>query len=405
MQYALLTAGSGRLLITRPDTNAYGNAALNMATSFHIARHLDAALYVAPLNPRQHTALTTLECAGVRRVHASPLRTALLRASCRIAAQAGRAGLRAATSVGTLDAFGRQGSGTAEEQAYFGLDLRWAYAHRPLEIRLSAAAAEDVRRRALELGLDDRARIVTLHVREGGFKAALGYVDREKDSARNARIETYRAAVDLLVSRGYTVVRFGDPSMTPFDHPGVIDLATSALRTPALEIWCVLHSRFLIASDCGPFNLSVLSGVPCLGVNMTHMIGAYPLRAHDRYILKHVIDARTEREVMLGGMLNSEHMKFRWALNRFRFEDNTATEIREAVEEMTDVLESPGSNCAPAQHAFRQAVVDFLETDYGRKKQKIGVQQPGFYLGDGWIGEAYARAHGCAPLFVSTGSS
>mgnify|MGYP001220295698 CR=1 FL=1 len=57
MYYALMTAGPYRLLVTRPDTNAYGNAALNMATSFHLSRHLDVPLYVAPVNPGRHEAL------------------------------------------------------------------------------------------------------------------------------------------------------------------------------------------------------------------------------------------------------------------------------------------------------------------------------------------------------------
>lgn len=279
----------------------------------------------------------------------------------------------------------------AEERAYFGLDLRRAYATRPLEIRLSNAAADDVRRRALELGLDDRSRIVTLHVREGGFKASLGYVDREKDSARNARIETYRAALDLLVSRGYTIVRFGDPYMTPFEHPGVIDLGTSPLRTSALEIWCVLRSVFFIASDCGPYNLSVLTGVPCLGVNITHHVGAYPLHGYDRYILKHVIDAETGRELPLQETLAPAHIKMRWAPGRHTFRDNTPEEIREAVEEMERAVEAP-QPARPAQQAFRDAIAAFLESDYGGRRQQKGGEQPPFFLGDGWAGDAFARS-------------
>ena len=390
MQYALLTAGALRLLVTRPDTNAYGNATLNMATSFHLAKHLGARLYTAPVNPAQHNALTSLECDGVRRLRTSSLRTRVALACARCAAIAARAGLPGLRAVGTLAELDKDGSGTPEERAYFGVDLRRSYATRPLNIRLSDDAERDARRRAASLGLDEHSRIVTLHVRESAYKASLGYVDREKDEARNARVETYVEAIDWLVSRGYTVVRFGDPLMTPIRHPGVVDLATSPVRTPELEIWCVLRSRFLIASDCGPFNLSVLSSVPCLGVNMTHLIGAYPLRAHDRYILKHVDDVQTGRELTLSEMLTPGHMKVRWVAGRYTFRDNTPMEIREAVEEMEGALAVPAA-AARAQRAFRDAMAEFLESDYGRRKSQKGGVQPDFYLGDGWVGDAFAR--------------
>ena len=53
-------------------------------------------------------------------------------------------------------------------------------------------------------------------------------------------------AVDDLVQRGYTVIRLGDPSMTPLRHPGVVDLATSPTRTNLLEVYCLLRSDFII---------------------------------------------------------------------------------------------------------------------------------------------------------------
>lgn len=389
MQHGLLTLGRVRLLVTRPDTNAYGNAALNMATSFHLATHFHALLYVAPMDPTRLTALTTLECGGVRRLKASPSRTAMIRVLCRATAAAGRLGLPWARAVGTLTELGRGRRGAARVRMYLDLDVRRAYATRPLEVRLPRQSEQDCHRRLQELGLAPDARVVTLHVRESGYKASVGQVDRDKDVARNARIETYLEAIDWLVARGYAVVRFGDSSATPLQLPGVIDLATSPLRTPEAEIWCVLRSRFFIASDSGPLNLSVLTGVPCLAVNITHPIGAYPLRGHDRYILKHTIDAETGQELTLAEMLTPEHIMDRWAPGRTVFRDNTPAEIREAVEEIEAAV-NDGRSPGPAQRAFRERVCAFLDTEYGRKKQKLD-RQAGFYLGDGWIGEEFAR--------------
>jgi len=385
VQYGLLTSGRRSLLLTRPDTNAYGNAILNMAWSFLLARALDARLYVDPLRRASLEALTGLECDGVRRLGTSVLGSTMLRGACRIGAAVGGP-LRV---VGTLDELGPGGRGSDEERAYFGLDFRRLLAPSGLPVRLPERRAADVARVAAELGLTPDARLVTLHVREAGHAAAQGVDDREKDTARNARVETYFQALDWLVARGYRVVRIGDPSMTPVRRAGIVDLATLPQRSLALELWCVLHSAFLMASDSGPFNLSVLTGVPCLGLNITHLIGAYPLRRHDRSLLKPVVDTATGHAMPLAEMLTPGHMKHRWAPGRFRFDDNTPAEILEAVAEMTLLVEGPDAEPAPAQVSAQAMMRAFLDGDYGRRKQKGGS----FYLGDGYfISGCAARA-------------
>ena len=389
MQYALASAGPWRLLMTRPDTNAYGNAILNMAWSFLLARALHARLYVDPLRPGSLEALTGLECDGVRRVRRSVVRSAMMRSVWRLAAAVG--GPRRV--VGTLNEFGHGGRGSDQDRAYFGLDFRRLLAASGVPVRLPEPLAGDVTRAAAALGLTEDARLVTLHVREAGHAALRGVDDREKDTARNARVETYFDAIDWLVAKGYRVVRVGDPSMTPVRRAGVIDLATLPQRSLALEVWCVLRSAFLMASDSGPFNLSVLTGVPCLGLNITHLIGAYPLRRHDRSLLKPVVDRSTGRPVPLAEMLTPGHLKHRWAPGRFRFDDNTPEEIVEAVAEMALLVEGPDTEPAPAQVSAQAMMRAFLDGDYGRRKQKGGS----FYLGDGYF------SAGCAARALAAG--
>lgn len=370
------------MLVTRPDTRAYGNAILNTAWSFLLARTLDARLYVDPLLPGALDTLTGLECEGVRRMRTSAARTVMVRALCRLAAAAG--GTRRV--VGTLEEFGPGGRGSDQERAYGGLDFRRMLAQSGLPVRLPARLAEDTARAADALGLGDGARLVTLHVREAGHAVSRGVDDREKDTARNARVETYFEAIDWLVAQGYRVVRVGDPSMTPVRRAGVVDLATAPGRSLALELWCVLRSAFLMASDSGPFNLSVLAGVPCLGVNITHLIGAYPLRRHDRALLKRVVDTETGRPLALADMLTPGHMKHRWVPGRFRFEDNPPEEIVEAVTEMAGLVERRLTEPDAAQSSAKAMMAAFLDGDYGRRKQKGGS----FYLGDGYFSSAWA---------------
>jgi len=198
-------------------------------------------------------------------------------------------------------------------------------------VRVFESERRALRARVVARGIDAERKLVTLHVREPAYKAALGIADRWKDHVRNARIDSYFEAIDWLVAQGYLVVRIGDPQMTPVRRAGVIDLATSEPRDAQLELWCVLHSRFFISTDCGPYNLAVLGNVPCLATNMSHVIGGYPLRRHDMYLLKRVVDVKTGRELDLSELLEPGRLKHRWDPEQFAFCDNTAAEILDGV--------------------------------------------------------------------------
>jgi hypothetical protein len=114
-----------------------------------------------------------------------------------------------------------------------------------VQVQLHPQARARAMEGALELGITDERPIVTVHARESGFKAGQEVHDkvdldaryrlaRRDDTTRNIRIESYYDAIDFLVARGFTVVRVGDPTMRPVARRGVVDLATSPLRTPEL---------------------------------------------------------------------------------------------------------------------------------------------------------------------------
>ena len=115
----------------------------------------------------------------------------------------------------------------------------------PLRLTLPADHERAVIEEAAALGISLTTPVVTVHVRESRYRSAAGLRQRSWNVLRNARVETYFEAFSALVERGYTVVRLGDPTMTPARRSGVIDLATSPARTEWLEIWCMLRSDFL----------------------------------------------------------------------------------------------------------------------------------------------------------------
>jgi putative glycosyltransferase (TIGR04372 family) len=207
----------------------------------------------------------------------------------------------------------------------------------PLRLRLPAAMEAEALASAARAGIDPSARLVTVHVRESGYRAAGGLRQREWDTLRNARIETYDKAFRALVSRGYTVVRLGDSTMTPVTLPGVVDLALSPARTEALEAWCVLRSHFLIGCDSGPSWLAFLFGVPVLTVNALHLRDVQ--RPSDRMICKLVRERATGHQLSLTDMLSAAFLREGLRTDLYEHLDNTPSDIAEAAVDMADVVE------------------------------------------------------------------
>ena len=96
--------------------------------------------------------------------------------------------------------------------------------------------------------------IVTLHVRSGASAATPGYA--ASDATRNATIERYFEAIDLLVDRGYTVVRLGNASMPRLARAGVVDLAHRPDPDGVLTLFAIQRSAFLVGCESGPAKAS-----------------------------------------------------------------------------------------------------------------------------------------------------
>jgi putative glycosyltransferase (TIGR04372 family) len=346
MRYHLARMGQDDWLVTFPDTHAFGNAILNVTWSFLMARERGLTLCMQPLQPERFSALWRLRCQGVR--SAEPT------AAC----------------LGSVEAGADDAPDSRPQQPILGLNVRRLLVEAPLDVSLSEADEREVAPVAASLGLTSNSPIVALHVREAGYKPSQGVEDRGKDAVRNAALQSYIPAIDWLVSRGFLVARIGDASMTPMRRAGVVDLATRPERSLALELLAVKRSRFLIATDSGPYNLSFLLNVPSLLTNVTHFLGAYPLRAADRYMLRRAYDARDGHELTLAEMLTPHHLKFRFDSAHVRFDDNTADDIVAGVQEMVqNTAEDPTSE----QLGIRAAISEFLASDYGRRKLKLGA--------------------------------
>ena len=152
-------------------------------------------------------------------------------------------------------------------------------------------------------------------------------------------------------------MRIGDPSMTPVERRGVIDLATSPARDPVLELWCIFRSRFLMCAESGPLGVSYLTNTPLLTVNATDPIGSFPIRPDGIYLLKTILERQTGHRLTPTELLTEDRLRQLRNPARHRFLENTADQILDAVRELLDLLDG-GAPETSDQARFRRLVTE-----------------------------------------------
>ena len=225
----------------------------------------------------------------------------------------------------------------------------------PLRLALPADRERAAIEQAAALGISPTTPLVTVHVRESGYRSAAGLRQRSWDVLRNARVEASFDAFSALVERGYTVVRLGDRTMTPVRRPGIVDLATSPVRTEWLDVWCTLRSDFFIGCDSGPSWLAFLLGVPILTVNAVHFRDVS--RPSDRFICKFARERETGKVLSLSDMLTEGYLRVGLKTGTYDYLDNSPSDICQAVIDMIEVVRGR-EHPSFAQRRFNERLVE-----------------------------------------------
>jgi putative glycosyltransferase (TIGR04372 family) len=200
------------------------------------------------------------------------------------------------------------------------------------------------------LGIDpDKDWFACVFARDDGWvtKSFSGLTDMYCDF-RNADINTYRPAIQHIVDRGGTVVRIGALARTPLDmsHPKVIDYAMTA-RDDFMDIFLVAHARFVMGTPAGILDAARTFDTPCLFVNSVP-VGFCPYGKRVLYLSKRLVRAATGEPVPIGEYLahfrtpdptSTVFTDSGLARHGYAYVDNTPEELREAAEEMLDLLE------------------------------------------------------------------
>lgn len=145
------------------------------------------------------------------------------------------------------------------------IQQEWERQNRPPLLSVTDEERSFLARALHMLGLPKDAWYVCLHVREPGFHKSW---NSRYPSMRDANVDDYRSAIELIVQRGGWVIRMGDPSMKPLPPmANVIDYAHNSLRTPKADILISLGCRFFLGTNSGFATVPANYGVRCVFSN------------------------------------------------------------------------------------------------------------------------------------------
>ena len=263
----------------------------------------------------------------------------------------------------------------------------------PINVYLPRHLEEKGRKVAAGLGIDDNTKVVTLHMREGGWRKAGENPHVEQASEhRTVNIEAYLPAIDYLFSQGYMIVRIGDATMSPIERNGLIDLATNQSRNDWFELYILMRCEFLIGCDSGPPKVCELLNIPTLVVNVVNTILNYPLRKHSTYILKDVYDKRRGKKLSVKEMINDQDfLTNNNDLSKYSYTDNSSSEIKEATREMISYLEK-NTHMSKSQILYKKRLIQSqLNLELKGLKKKWGLENG--FLGNGRIGKQFLLNH------------
>ena len=411
-----LKLGSYRLLVTRPHSTGVGRLALDILHTLHAARaEGTSAYFVRPdrfvygtlfdlranapkVVPRSRWLDTVMSLVWRARRLAEMIRYPW-RTRGRVQRRLERNPVTRYLTGALSPPYGEQPSSSLRWKDLYGSSYRRSFAD-PIPVYWPAPHKEEALRQAEQIGISEDNKLVTLHVREAGYWGT----SRHKDAIRDARIETYFDAVGYLVMQGYTVVRLGDPTMTPLHRPGVIDLATAHGRSEPLEIWCLEHSDFFVGCESGPAAIALLVGTPILMLNAIDPILPHPVRDHSLYVFKRAKEPQTDRLLSLEEMLTlPNYLTLRKNRDiatetyddpeRLDLVDNTSQEIYEAVREMVAFAKDQQPETEP-QREFERLLYRLaadLTRKYGSWRRKFGTDS--IFLGTGRIAHSFAKRH------------
>jgi putative glycosyltransferase (TIGR04372 family) len=234
--------------------------------------------------------------------------------------------------------YGTNGTGLVRWYGPLGAEVEaaWKAEGRSALFSLTDSERKTFRQRLAQIyGLPEDAWFVLLHVREPGFHSGW---HKFHAGTRNADIGSYQQVIDFVISQGGWVVRGGDPSMTPISpRARVIDYATSANRSPEIDIYLCAECAYFVGTNSGFSVIPPVFGKRCALTNWSP-IGIPNWYLDDIYIPKLIRKLSENRYLTFKEMYASftgwSQFTRDYEGTDFVVEDNSAEDLRDSAAEL-----------------------------------------------------------------------
>ena len=227
---------------------------------------------------------------------------------------------------------------------------------------------------------------ICLLVRDSGYlKSRYPNSDSSYHDYRNSEIQTYRTAMEWLVSQGVWVMRMGKFMNKPFDTGAskIIDYAFDAERSDLLDIWLFANCAAVISCGAGLDVISAIYRKPQLFLNAIPMIEMWTF-SDSMWSFKHLKHETTGKDLTLSEYLSVEFRHTSsYSRAGIKILDQSETEILEVVNEFWDKF--CGKEIQDSNNSKRQEILmAFLRSSSGYKRLH-GWQHPNFRVSNRWL--------------------
>ena len=204
------------------------------------------------------------------------------------------------------------------------------------------------------VGIDTSLNWVCILNRDQGYlRHMYPHLDWEFNEYRNSNIETYVSAAEYLAEKKIMIFRMRshvEKSFSSSNSTMLIDYANCSWRTEKLDIYLTSRCLFMVSSGTGLDAVAVALRKPLLMVNSTQPLNLYKSKSQHIIIFKKFLDKKTgnylsptqyyHMGIKYGFTVDNQlHLRSQ-DLVKLEIEvvDNTQEEIREAVEEMYQLI-------------------------------------------------------------------
>ena len=188
-----------------------------------------------------------------------------------------------------------------------------------------------------EFGLDEKEKLVCLHVRDGNYKN-----DENRKNYRNSDINNYIESINFLINQDYRVIRMGGPDSKKinFNHKKFLDYSKSDIKENIMDFYLIKKCAFYSGTQSGILEIAYMFNKPVLTTNMCGMYDSFPRKKIDRGIFKKIYykDDQNYLDIQRYVALPFKYHDPQVEVMDLKFEENSSEEIYEATVEFLECL-------------------------------------------------------------------